>query len=109
MDLALDAMSIHCPQSAFDDLVGALADLDENVPGSVERAAKLAEEYDRCIGDLTSFQRSMVRIAASTRGPEMRRIAARAGFRSIARAVLRINDKKKREARKIKWMRTMRE
>ena len=99
---ALGEMSIHCPETAFDELVRTLSALDENEPGSVEKAAELAAEYDRCIGDLSMFQRAMVRVAASTAGPETRRLAARAGFRSIARAVLRIRDKKKREDRTLK-------
>lgn len=99
---ALGEMRIHCPETAFDELVRTLSALDENEPGSVEKAAELAAEYDRCIGDLSAFQRAMVRVAASTAGPETRRLAARAGFRSIARAVLRIRDKKKRETRTLK-------
>ena len=99
---ALGEMRIHCPETAFDELVRTLSALDENEPGSVEKAAELAAEYDRCIGDLSMFQRAMVRVAASTAGPETRRLAARAGFRSIARAVLRIRDKKKREDRTLK-------
>ncbi len=99
---ALGEMSIHCPETAFDELVRTLSALDENEPGSVEKAAELAAEYDRCIGDLSMFQRAMVRVAASTAGPETRRLAARAGFRSMARAGLRIRDKKKRETRTLK-------
>ena len=101
---AMEEMRIHCPETAFDELVRTLSALDENEPGSVEKAAELAAEYDRCIGDLSAFQRAMVRVAASPSGQcsETRRLAARAGFRSIARAVLRIRDKKKRETRKVK-------
>ena len=107
---AMEEMRIHCPETAFDELVRTLSALDENEPGSVEKAAELAAEYDRCIGDLSTFQRAMVRVAASPAGPsgqcsETRRLAARAGFRSIVRAVLRIRDKKKRETRKVKLLR----
>jgi hypothetical protein len=110
LDAALDAMEemrIHCPEAAFDELVRTLSALDDNEPGSVDKAAELAAEYDRCIGDLSTYQRAMVRVAASPAGPsgpcfETRRLAARAGFRSIARAVLRIRDKKKRDARIVK-------
>ena len=99
---ALEEMRIHCPETAFDELVRTLSALDENEQGCVEKAAELAERYDRCIGDLSTYQRAMVRVAASSAGPETRRLAARAGFRSIARAVLRIRDKKKRDVRNVK-------
>ena len=106
VDLPLGAMSVHCPVGAFDDLVATLRALDEDAPGAVDRASVLAAEYDRCIGDLTPYQRSMVRVAArASESVGTRRLAARAGFRSIARAVLRIRDKKKRETRKVKLLR----
>jgi hypothetical protein len=110
-DLSLGAMSVHCPVGAFDDLVASLHALDKDAPGSVDRAAVLAAQYDRCIGDLTPYQRAMVRVAArASESVATRRIAARAGFRSIARAVVKIHDKtnvKKKAPRTLKkrWTR----
>ena len=86
-------MRIHCPASAFDNLVSALAALDNDDEGAVEAAAELAREYDRSIGDLTSYQRAMVQVAAGSGCAKQRRAAARAGFRSIARAVLKMHKK----------------
>ena len=111
VDLPLGAMSVHCPVGAFDDLVATLRALDEDAPGAVDRASVLAAEYDRCIGDLTPYQRSMVRVAArASESVGTRRLAARAGFRSIARAVVKIHDKtndKKKRARTLtkRWTR----
>jgi hypothetical protein len=100
MDLDLGAMRIHCPATAFDDLVGALRALDRDEAGAVERAAGLAREYDRAIGDLTPYQRAMVQATYCATAPTTRRMCARAGFRSIVRAVLTIHKKKRAEEKK---------
>lgn len=98
--LDFGAMRIHCPATAFDDLVGALRALDRDEAGAVERAAELAQEYDRAIGDLTPYQRAMVQAAYCSKAPTTRRMCARAGFRSIMRAVLKIHKKKARLPKK---------
>ncbi len=94
VDLDLGAMRIHCPATAFDDLIAALRALDEGAVGAVSTAARLAREYDRGIGDLTRYQRSMLRVASGTEREAVRSAAARAAFRSIARAVVRMREKK---------------
>jgi hypothetical protein len=100
MDLDFGAMRIHCPVAAFDDLLGALGALDAGEAGAVENAARLAREYDRGIGDLTRHQRAMLRVAAGASPHTTRREAARVAFRSIARAVVAIHDKKNGAIRK---------
>ena len=100
--LDFGAMRIHCPATAFDDLVGALRALDRDEAGAVERAAELAQEYDRAIGDLTPYQRAMVQAAYGATAPTTRRMCARAGFRSIMRAVLKTHKKKARLPKKKK-------
>jgi len=60
----LAQMSLHCPETEYETLLGVIYDLEnEQTPYVAATAAALAERYVRDIGDLTAKQRALLRAA----------------------------------------------
>jgi hypothetical protein len=60
----LAQMSLHCPDTEYETLLGAIYDLEqEQTPHVAATAAALAGRYMRDIGDLSAKQRALLRAA----------------------------------------------
>ena len=80
-------MSLHCPETEYETLLGVIYDLEnEQTPHVAAQAAALAQRYVRDIGDLSAKQRALLRAALAlyAHGDAVESCnAARAGFVAI--------------------------